>query len=67
MRKPHDHDEHVALVEIIDRVLTKGVAIEGEVVISVADVELVRLALQLVLGTPESLAPTEEAQQGVSR
>lgn len=51
-----DLDEHVALVEILDRVLGKGAVIAGEVVLSVADVDLVRLELQLVLGTVDALA-----------
>ncbi len=58
----HDLGEHVALVEILDRVLCKGVAISGEVVIAVADVDLVRLNLQLTLGATEALAPRLKAQ-----
>jgi len=42
-------DEHVSLCEALDRVLHKGVALRGEVVLSVADVDLVYLGLKLVL------------------
>jgi len=46
--------EHISLCEILDRVLTKGVVVVGEVVISVADIDLVYLGLQLVLTSVES-------------
>jgi hypothetical protein len=57
-----DLGEHIALVEILDRVLCKGVAISGEVVVAVADIDLVRLNLQLTLGASEALAPKLKAQ-----
>ena len=46
--------ERISLCEILDRVLTKGVVVVGEVVISVADVDLIYLGLQLVLTSVES-------------
>ena len=46
--------EHISLCEILDRVLTKGVVVVGEVVISVADIDLIYLGLQLVLTSVES-------------
>jgi len=46
--------EHISLCEILDRVLTKGVVVVGEVLISVADIDLVYLGLQLVLTSVES-------------
>lgn len=49
-----DTIEHLTLVEAVDRVLNKGAVIAGDVTISVADVELVRLGLQIVLASTES-------------
>jgi len=46
-------EEHVSLCEVLDRVLNKGVVISGEVVISVADIDLIYLQLALVLTTVE--------------
>jgi hypothetical protein len=46
--------EHVSLCELLDRVLNKGVVVVGEVVISVADIDLVYLGLQLVLTSVET-------------
>jgi hypothetical protein len=44
-------DQHASLVDVLDRVLDKGAVIAGDVTISVADVDLVRLHLRLVLGS----------------
>jgi len=44
-----DEREHVSLCEALDRVLNKGAVLVGDVVISVADVDLVYLGLQVVL------------------
>ena len=42
-------DEHVSLCEVLDRVLNKGVVVKGEIVITVADIELLYLGLELLL------------------
>jgi hypothetical protein len=49
-----DAEEHISLCETLDRVLNKGVVVAGDVVISVADVDLVYLSLQLVLTSVET-------------
>ena len=46
--------ERVTLCETLDRILNKGAVIAGEITISVADVELVYLGLQLVLSSTET-------------
>jgi hypothetical protein len=47
-------EQHVSLCETLDRVLNKGVVVVGEVVISVADIDLIYLGLQLVLTSVET-------------
>ena len=47
-----------ALSETLDRVLNKGVVVCGEVVISVADIDLVYLGLQLVLTSVDTATRT---------
>lgn len=49
-----DDERHVSLCETLDRILNKGVAIAGEVVISVADIDLIYLNLQLMLSSVET-------------
>ena len=46
----HDEeDESVSLCEVLDRVLNKGVVLRGDIVITVADIELLYLGMELIL------------------
>ncbi|MFA8436665.1 MAG: gas vesicle protein [Marinifilaceae bacterium] len=45
----------VTLLEILDRVLTKGVVIKGDIVISVADIDLVYVGLNLLISSVETM------------
>ncbi len=53
---PIPFDERVRLVELIDRVLDRGVVLRGDVIISVAGVDLVYLELHLLLSSVETMA-----------
>jgi hypothetical protein len=50
-----EETEHISLCEAIDRVLNKGAVVFGQVMISVANVDLVYLALQVVVSSVETL------------
>jgi hypothetical protein len=55
-----EHKKEVSLCEALDRILNKGAVLFGEVVISVADIDLVYLGLQVILasmGTARGLPP----------
>ena len=57
---------HISLCEALDRVLNTGVVALGEVTLSVADVDLIYLGLQLVVTSIESgrkLAPANAGPQ----
>jgi hypothetical protein len=45
----------VTLLEVLDRVLDKGVIIAGDIVISVADVDLIYLGLRVLLSSVETM------------
>jgi gas vesicle structural protein len=47
--------ERVRLVELVDRVLDRGVVLRGDVTISVAGVDLVYLELHLLLTAVENV------------
>ena len=47
--------KEVTLLEILDRVLDKGVVISGDIVISVADVDLIYLGLKVLLSSVETM------------
>lgn len=46
--------ERISLCEVLDRVLNTGVVVVGEMVISVADVDLIYLGLNLTLTSVET-------------
>jgi gas vesicle structural protein len=47
-------DERLRLVELVDRVLDRGVVLKGDVMIGVAGVDLVYLQLQVILSAVEN-------------
>jgi hypothetical protein len=47
-------DQRISLCETLDRVLNTGVVLAGEVLISVADVDLIYLGLQVMLTSVET-------------
>jgi gas vesicle structural protein len=59
-----DDRERVSLCEALDRVLNKGAVVVGEVAISVANVELVYLGLQLVLTSIETARESLQRRPG---
>ncbi len=50
-----DQSKEVTILELLDRVLNKGVVIVGDVVISVADIDLVYLGVKLLLSSVETM------------
>lgn len=48
-------DDELSLAELVNRVLDKGAVISGDVVISVAGVDLVYVGLRVLLSSVESL------------
>ncbi|MFY4776908.1 gas vesicle protein [Metabacillus sp. RGM 3146] len=52
--------QDVTLLDILDVVLDKGVAIRGELVISIANIDLVYLDLRLLITSVEKLVQQRE-------
>jgi hypothetical protein len=46
----------LSLLDTIDHVLNRGLVISGDITISVADIDLVYLGLNVVLGSVETIA-----------
>ena len=51
----YDINKEITILDVLDRVLTKGVVITGDVVISVADIDLIYLGLRLLLSSVETM------------
>ena len=49
-----EETKQVSLCEVLDRILNKGAVVRGEVTISVANIDLVYLSLQVVLTSIET-------------
>lgn len=56
-------DEEVALVDLVNRILDRGVVVRGDVLISVAGVDLIELGLSLYVASAE----VAEAPRGTIR
>ncbi len=58
--------DNPALVDVLDRLLARGVVLRGEVWLSVADVDLVFIGLDLVLASPDTMRP-DAAKKGAGQ
>ena len=50
-----DRSKDITILEVLDRVLNKGVILTGDLVISVADIDLVYLGVKLMLCSVETM------------
>ena len=48
-------EQDVALIDLVDRLLGGGVVIAGDITLSVADVDLVRVSLRALISSVASL------------
>ena len=55
--------QEVTLLELLDRVLDKGVVLSGDITLSVADVDLTYLGLRVLLSSVESMRRGQEEQE----
>lgn len=52
-------EKEVTLLELLDRMIDRGVVLTGDLTISVADVDLVTVALNIVIASVERMAELE--------
>lgn len=50
-----DLQRQVTLLDLVDRILDKGAVVRGQIVLSVAEVDLVKLDLKLLLASVDAL------------
>ena len=62
----HDNIIHrskdLTILELLDRVLNKGVILTGDIVISVADIDLIYLGVKLMLSSVETMEQLKEGK-----
>lgn len=59
-------NREVALIDILDTVLDKGVAIKGDIIISIAGIDLVYLDLRVLISAVETLVQSNESTASLS-
>jgi len=62
--RPRGLQRRASLAEVLDRVLTAGIVVTGEIVISVADIDLVYLGVNLVLCSAATARGTTAVAKG---
>ncbi|WP_043175721.1 gas vesicle protein [Streptomyces sp. NRRL B-24484] len=53
-------ERRIALVDLLDRLLAGGVVVAGEITLSIADVDLVRISLRALIASVGTLAAADE-------
>jgi gas vesicle structural protein len=66
MSQPLDRapEQQITLLELVDRVLNKGVVLTGDITLSVADVDLVYVGLRVLLASAGTLDRLEAEAGG---
>lgn len=62
---PVSEHDRVALVELVNRVVDRGVVLSGDITISVADVDLLYLGLRVLLCSPDRMDVRSEDESRV--
>ena len=65
--RPAVQAERIALVDLLDRVLAGGVVVSGEVTLSIADVDMVRISLRALVTSVSTLAGGGRAEEAPGR
>ncbi|MFF1400499.1 gas vesicle protein [Streptomyces sp. NPDC058287] len=55
-------DRQVALIDLLDRLLSGGVVLTGDVVLSIADIDLVRISLRALIVSISAQNPSPWAE-----
>ncbi|MFI9048474.1 gas vesicle protein GvpJ [Streptomyces sp. NPDC053427] len=50
-------DRQIALIDLLDRLLAGGVVVTGDVVLSIADIDLVRISLRALIASISEQTP----------
>ncbi len=67
MNNAINSERQVTLLDLLDRVLDKGVIIKGDITISVADVDLVYVGLKVLLSSVETIEHMRRVSVGLEK
>jgi hypothetical protein len=57
-----EKEKEIALLELLDRLIDRGVMLKGDLTISIADVDLISVALDVVLASVERMRELESGR-----
>ena len=57
-----NRSKDVTILDLLDRVLNKGVILSGDIVITVADIDLIYLGVKLMLTSVETMQQLKEGK-----
>jgi hypothetical protein len=60
---PAIHEDPIALVDLLDRVLAGGVVVAGEVTLTIADVDMVTISLRALVTSVSALGSQDMSIQ----
>lgn len=55
VRRSPRAERDVALLDLLDRLLAGGIVVQGEIALAAADIDLVHLNLQLIVGAVDAV------------
>jgi hypothetical protein len=58
-----DYDRRITLLDLVDRLVGKGVVIRGDITVAIADIDLIYVSLQALISSVSTL----EERQSESR
>ncbi len=67
MGEPISISKEITLVEVLDRILEKGVVISGDLIISVANVDLIYLGLRVLLCSVDTYDKARKGEKIILR
>lgn len=60
MANQAQEQKEITLLELLDRLLDKGIVIHGDLTISIADIDLIYLGVRLVIGSVDAVNGTKK-------
>jgi hypothetical protein len=55
MGNQSEEQKEMSLLELLDRLLNKGIVIHGDLMLSIADIDLIYVGLRLVIGGVDTI------------
>lgn len=59
-----EQEKEMTLLELLDRLIDKGIVIHGDIIISIADIDLIYLGLRLVIGSVDTIRRDKKEIKG---